>query len=272
MAAERDRKPGSRRGQDLVPRRSPLLIRAFSWYGHRYVRRHFHAVRLCRATPPPKLDDRPLIVFLNHPSWWDPMICLVVARRFFPDRLHYAPMDAAALKQYRFFSKLGFFGVEPGSVRGAISLLRAGRAILSRPRTVLWLTPQGRFADPRERPVSFLPGLGRLASGPGRCALLPLAVEYPFWEERLPEVLLRFGKLVPGGREREQAELIGVLERELEAAQDALAAEALARDQAAFDVILRGKVGVGLLYDAWRAARAALRGERFRRGHGAKEP
>ena len=29
-----------------------------------------------------------------------------------------------------------------------------------------------------------------------RCDFLPLAIEYVFWEERFPEILLRFGELI----------------------------------------------------------------------------
>ena len=56
---------------------------------------------------------------------------------------------------------------------------------------------KGRFADPRERPLAFKPGLAALAARcPNGCTLVPLAIEYPFWNERLPETLLHFGEPV----------------------------------------------------------------------------
>ena len=42
----------------------------------------------------------------------------------------------------------------------------------------------------------------------------------------------------------------------------------MARDPAAFEVMLAGRAGVGGVYDLWRAAKAAVRGERFNRQHG----
>ncbi len=45
----------------------------------------------------------------------DPLICLRLAAELFPDRTHYGPIDAQALGRYRFFEKLGFFGVEAGT-------------------------------------------------------------------------------------------------------------------------------------------------------------
>jgi hypothetical protein len=195
---------------------------------------------------------------------------MIVAMELFPDRSHYAPMDEAALARYRFFSRLGFFGVEPDSMRGAVALLRKGTAILSRPDATLWITPQGRFADPRERPVRLRPGIGHLAQRVGGCNLLPLAIEYPFGEERFPEALLRFGSVTraethdgESGREVTDA-LAGLLER----TQDDLAEAAVARDFSGFDVLLRGRSGIGGVYDAWRRLKAAVAGVDFRPAHG----
>lgn len=253
-----------------IPRRSPLLIRLFGLYVRHYVRRHFHAVRLARETIPSPAADRPLIVYANHCSWWDPLICMVAAMELFPERSHYAPMDEAALARYRFFSRLGFFGVEPDSRRGAVALLRKGTAILSQPSATLWITPQGRFADPRERPVSLKPGMGHLALRVGRCDLLPLAIEYPFGEERFPEALLRFGSVTRAeAYERESGrETTDALAELLERTQDDLAEAAVARDFSGFDVLLRGRSGIGGVYDVWRRLKAAIAGEDFRPAHG----
>jgi 1-acyl-sn-glycerol-3-phosphate acyltransferase len=255
-----------------LPRRSSLLIGLFSFYVRHYVRRHFHAVRVARETLPQCDPDRPLLVYANHGSWWDPLVCLVAAVEVFPDRNHYAPMDEQALARYRFFSRLGFFGVEPDSRRGAVALLRTGAAILAQPGATLWITPQGRFADPRERPVRLKPGIGHLARRVGHCDLLPLAIEYPFGEERFPEALLRFG---PVQRAEDHAEEHGntiteSLAASLEWTQDALAEAAIARELSGFEILLRGRAGVGGVYDLWRRLKAALRGEKFRAAHGSE--
>ena len=257
-----------------LPRISPRLVALFSAYGERYVARSFHAVRLSRADrpDPEALRGRALAVCLNHPSWWDPMICMMLALRLFPERRHYVPIESAALERYRFFSKLGFFGVD-GTLRGTRRFLETGRCILEQPDAVLWTTPQGRFADPRERPVRLLPGLGRLlAHSTAEAQVLPLALEYPFWDERFPEALARFGQPIPlPVQGMDTADWTHVLGRRLQAAQDGLASDALTRDPARFELLNKGKVGVGLTYDLWRRFRAKVRGERFRAGHGIEE-
>jgi 1-acyl-sn-glycerol-3-phosphate acyltransferase len=155
-------------------------VRSFVRYTHYYLRRHFHTVRVAQMNyPAPLSPDRPLIVFLNHPSWWDPLVAICLAFHCFPGRAPYAPIEAKA-----FFARLGFFGVEPGTRRGAVTFLRVGQAVLSQPGTALWVTPGGQFSDPRVRPVTLRSGLAHLTQRIPHGVLFPLAIEYPFWEER----------------------------------------------------------------------------------------
>ncbi len=260
---------------DCVPvsRRTPWLVRGFTRYVRRYLRRHFHAVRLAQGGRPEAPAEGPLVIVLNHPSWWDPLVCTALAG-LFPGREHYAPVEAAALARYRVFGRLGFFGVQPGTTQGAREFLRTGAAVLARPNAALWVTAQGEFTDPRQRPVRLRPGVGHLLRRLDGGVVLPLALEYPFWQERFPEALARFGLPIPIGHGREQSveEWMAQIEAGLTAAQDALAADALSRDPRRFEVLLGGKAGVGGVYDLWRRLRSWLRGERFQAAHAAEDP
>lgn len=259
-----------------IPRRTLWLVRGFEKYTKGYVAKNFHAVRLSRSGYLPGPDETlsgPLLVALNHPSWWDPLIGLVLATRFWPDRAHYAPIEADGLAKYRFLERLGFFGVEPGSARGARAFLRQSLAILSQPGSMVWLTAQGRFVDPRERPVQLKEGVGHLAHRLRAGYVLPMALEYPFWTERTPEALVRFGtplslEASAPGRPVTPAAWTERIAMALQEAQDGLEAEALGRDPATFETVLGGRVGVGGVYDGWRRLKAAIRGERFDGSHG----
>ncbi len=154
--------------------------------------------------------------------------------------------------------RIGIFGIEPGTRGGAAEFLSVGAGILADPRRMLWVTAQGRFSDPRERPIGVRPGVARLLRRVPGAVALPLAVEYPFWTEKSPEALARFG--------RPQREPDG-LEMALTETMDRLAEDALARDPARFATVLEGSAGIGGVYDLGRRARAALRGERFRPEH-----
>jgi 1-acyl-sn-glycerol-3-phosphate acyltransferase len=266
--------PVNGRGADhnpaTPPRRSEFLCRWFAWWARGYLAKHFHAVRLARGTRPGVPADAPLVVVLNHPSWWDPLIGVALSG-LFPGRTHYVPMDARMLDRYRLFKKLGFYGVEQGP-RGAAAFLRTTAAILSRPGATVWITAQGRFADPRVRPPGLRPGVGHLVRWLPQGFVLPLALEYPFWEERLPEALARFGApiSVGTGSDLGASGWVERIEAALAETQDALAADALGRDPAAFTTLLTGKAGVGGTYDRWRRLVAWLRGERFQAGHGSE--
>ncbi|MDZ4797208.1 MAG: lysophospholipid acyltransferase family protein [Bryobacteraceae bacterium] len=252
-----------------LPRIHKRLLTLFSGYVDWYLRRNFHCVRVAASSYTQVAADRPLVVCLNHPSWWDPLVALELAMAYFPTWDHYAPIDAAALRQYRFFRKLGFFGVEPGTASGASTFLRIGEAALARPSTALWVTAQGHFADPRVRPTELRPGTGHLLSRLRNVNVLPVAIEYPFWEERFAEVLVRFGEpvAVDDGASKTPDEWSALVASRLEATQNRLAESAVARDRNAFQVLTMGRVGIGV-YDLWRTVVAALRGHRVHRAHG----
>jgi len=256
-----------------VPSVSPLLLRWFTWYSRRYVRRHFHSVRISRSGLPPA-SKLPLVIYSNHASWWDALACVVLKQEFFPDRTAFAPIDAAMLQRYKMFGRLGFFGVERATRCGAIQFLRTAEAILESPKHLLAVTPQGRFADVRERPVQFEAGLGHLAGRVQHALFVPLAIEYVFWEERLPEILVRFGEPVEVRRDNAAAskprDWTRLFEKNLDAAQYALAGESQRRNPGDFQQLLRGGAGQGGVYDWWRMFSAKLRGERFHREHGTK--
>lgn len=252
-----------------LPRRSPRFFRGFRRYANRYIRRHFHAMRIDRDGPLPALPSQAVVVVLNHASWWDPLTALSLTETFPKDRIHYAPIDALGLKQYRILEWVGFFGVEAGTTRGSLAFLRKAEAILGRSESVLWITAQGRFTDVRERPTRFKEGLGHLLRRVSDASVVPLAIEYPFWNDRLPEVLARFGPIIPidDGRARPPAEWTRLAEGALEETQDRLAETARARDPAAFDPWIQGASGVGGFYDLGRRLMARARGESFSAEH-----
>jgi hypothetical protein len=135
---------------------------------------------------------------------------------------------------------------------------------------IFWITAQGEFTDPRVRPFAMRPGVGHAVAAMDRGLVVPFAVEYPFWGERCPEALVAFGQPLRIGEApgRSPEEWTAVLERHLEAAQDRLAAAAVARAPTAFTTLIGGRVGVGLVYDAVRRIGAWIRGERFDASHG----
>ena len=244
---------------------------AFGWYLRWYFYRQFDAVRLSRTGLPPDVAGRPVIIYSNHPSWWDPALYILLCTLLFPDRRGYGPMDAKALGKYGLFERMGVFGIALDSPRGAARFLSTSLGILSDAASILWITAEGEFTDPRRRPIQLRPGLAHLARRVPGAIILPLAVEYTFWNESKPEALVRFGAPIQGGGTRSVPEWTAHLEGELTRTMDALGAESTQRDPRLFQPLLRGVVGVGGIYDLWRRSRALASGRRFDPRHEQRE-
>ena len=250
---------------DPVALRSPARCRFFGAVMRREVRRHFRALRLLRPGVPDLPDGAPLVVYANHPSWWDPAVFMALASTIFRDRESYGVMEAEALDRYAFMKRIGLFGVEPDSRAGAARLLRVGAHVLAGPGRMIWLTAQGRFADARARPLGLKAGLAHLmARTPGAVAL-PLALEYTYWTEKTPEALAAFG--APSRGLGDAGTWRAGLEHNLAATMDTLAAAGMARDPASFDRVIGGTAGVGGVYGTWQRLRALAAGRAYRPDH-----
>lgn len=261
------------RGDDRLPVWSPHIVSWFRWYCRRYYfPPHFHALRILRSGLQSELNPAgPLVVVTNHPSWWDPVISALLSGRY-SERRVFAPIDAKALETYRFFKKLGFFGVEQGTARGAVTFLRVAGRVLREPDAILWVTAQGRFTDPRQRPVRLMPGLGHaLARIDGSATVLPIALEYPFWDEKSPEALVHFGEpvRVEPGLGLDGGGWTDLLSARLESAMEQLAQAAMQRDPALFETMQTGKTGVGGMYDRIRRLTAWMGLRKFDGSHAA---
>lgn len=249
----------------LPSRYSPRVTRGFSIVVRRMFRKQFASVRLVKGSREAleSLDRRlgPAIIAMNHSSWWDPLVCVLLANLLTPSRTHVAPMDIDQLRRFRFMRKLGIFGVSPDDPR---SLPRMSRHVLDRfkreDRCTLWITPQGEFRDVRDE-IALRPGVAAIASR--ACAereipVLSLAIEYGFWEDKRPEAFLRVQRVrapqLPGAAKRTE-----VVEAWNEAITEAmrenqcrLAQIVMERDARPFDLLLGGNAGANHpLYDLW---------------------
>lgn len=266
-------KPGGPGGEDPLALYSRRRIAFFDLVFTRFARRHMRALRLARDARPAPPPGVPLVVYASHASWWDGVAFMLLSRRLFPGRPMVIPMEAAALARYGFMRRIGVFGVERDSPRGAVAFLRTAGGVLARPEAMLWMNAPGRFADVRERPVPIAPGLVRLAELAPDAAFLPLALEYPFWTERRAEMLAGFGPPLSGAalRAMPRAERAAALAGALAAAMDRLAAHAVSRDPARFVMVQQGGEGMGGIYDLWRRARAWTTGRRFDPRHESRD-
>jgi 1-acyl-sn-glycerol-3-phosphate acyltransferase len=225
---------------------------------------------VAKGTQPKLRDDQAVICYANHPGWWDPLMAMLMHQLFLNGRSAYAPIDQRALTQYPMFRRLGFYGIDLASLRGAKQFLSVTRALLRSPTTAIWMTPGGKFTDVRTR-TAFEPGLAHVAAAVPRVTLLPVAVEYAFWDERTPEALIEFGSPVFSEREqRSKGSWQQELEDRLAASQSSLACKVIDRKADQFEVVLDGSAGIGGWYDLLRRFRARLTGAEFDPRHGGR--
>ncbi|GAA5504774.1 lysophospholipid acyltransferase family protein [Novipirellula caenicola] len=258
----------------MRPDVSGWLSRGFHRFLTPYLRRNFHSIAMMRdslahaAVP----EGEPLILCANHPSWWDPLTAQFLNQHLFPTRQFFAPIDAAALEQYRVFAKLGFYGVKLHSSEGAAAFLKQSRAILHSGDAALWLTPEGRFADVRDHSAVLMPGMAHLCARMQSGYVLPIAIEYVFWEERLPECLFRVGEpfRIADHPQASKMDWQTRLTERMRENQSVLSERVIARDSQAFENILSGARGAGFVYDSMRRIKALVTGRRFKASHGNK--
>ena len=166
------------------------------WYVTRYMfPSHFHNIFMGEDSLAAIQQHKgPLVILVNHPTWWDPLICLHIAHALLPHRKHFAAIDKKMLDRYKVFKQLGFFGVESHSFSGARNFLEVGDQLLSQNDATIWITPQGVMTDNRAE-IKFLPGVSTFLNHQQNISCVTLGIEYAYWFESTQEVLTQFGSL-----------------------------------------------------------------------------
>ncbi|MFK8115549.1 MAG: lysophospholipid acyltransferase family protein [Rubripirellula sp.] len=246
---------------------SPFLYRGFRDYSRRLLRKRFRALRVAQESFPHVADGEPLLIYTNHPSWWDPLVAVTLNESLFNTRQFRAPIDAEALKKYAILGRLGFFPIERESSQGTRGFLTAMQTLLSQP-TAIYITPQGKFVDVRDQ-QPFEPGLAHVVSRMKIGTVLPMAIEYTYWDESTPEILVQFGSPidVTVETERSKEDWNRFLEATLASTQASLAAKGISRSADGFNTIVGGRVGEGGLYDFARRVKSMVSGRKFDPSH-----
>lgn len=254
----------------IPPRESPRFRAWFEgWCRKRLIGKKFSAMRVEResATLLRSLAgfQGPLIIAANHIGWWDPLTMLTLHRVFLPDRSMRAPMDADQLERFGLFRRLGVFGIDPDDPASLNKMRSEMEAYFTKAdRPTLWITPQGRFADVRE-PVVVRPGVSKLAASTAGARVVSVSVEYCFWTDPKPEILVAAREVCPTANSTTmwQRAITGAMQ----AGAADLAALAIVRDVSRFEPIVskEGKQG-GFGYDLWLRLRGKGGGIAAHRG------
>jgi 1-acyl-sn-glycerol-3-phosphate acyltransferase len=235
---------------------TPRFVRFFAWYVRRMIRSKFHAVRIAAGTREVltslEASPTPVLVVLNHSSWWDPLVSLLVAQALCPSRFGCAPMDANELAKFGMLRKLGIFGIDPSDPASLPALVNyALERFAHDVKPTIWITPQGRFMDVREK-IVLRPGAAAIAARTQTIACVSVAIEYGFWIDQKPEIFIRLERIAKP-QQPTTAHWHAAMTTAMQTNADALARSVQARDSAAFEPLMGGEAqsSVQPVMDLW---------------------
>lgn len=216
------------------------------------VMRQFNRVWFKIEGPLPHPADGPAICYLNHSSFWDGYVALLLHRMVFRRSFKgYLMMDEAQLKRYQFFRWLGVFSIDLSSSTAAARSTRYIAAKLAERRDrYLWIFPQGKLLPNDQRPLRLYPGLGRIVRGAGGATLWPVALRYEFRNEQRPELFIRAGPAHTALPNESERTITTETQRRLTAVADSLRDDIVAENLAGYRVLLHGLPGINRIGDA----------------------
>ncbi|MBO9540594.1 lysophospholipid acyltransferase family protein [bacterium] len=233
----------------------PGVEAAFLRYLDWAVPRRFYDVRVAGAERLANWDPAvPTLVIANHSNWWDGFMAMLVTHRLMDRRFH-VMMEERHLRRYRFFTRLGAFGVDRAHPRSARASLVHAAELMAQPSTALWIFPQGRLRPNDVRPLAFETGAARLALRLERVRICPVAMRYEFLHEEKPQALILIGEpylLSEGAREAGPRALSARMEAEVSALLDELNGAIRQETLDAFLPLVSGPMSFNRRLDAWR--------------------
>jgi hypothetical protein len=238
------------------------LVRSALWS-------HFARVWLRFDRPIPAPAERPLIFYMNHPSWWDGYLAIVLNRMVLRDRFQsFCMMDECELRRYRFFTWLGAFSVDRRDARSAMrSVAYISRLLAERPGRALAIFPQGEITPNDRRPIQMFSGMAHVARRAGGATLWPVALRYEFRGEQRPEAFIRAGPTHYLAADSDARSATAEAGARLTATCDALRDDVNSGRLDGYQVLLSGRPGPDKLWDAARGLLPGRLGARSRRNN-----
>ncbi len=226
----------------------------------------FDRVWLHIAGPVPHPSEGPVIVYMNHPGWWDGYMAFLLDKIVLNERFQsYIMMEEKQLRIYRFFTWCGAFSVDrrrPGEAERSIAYI--SRLLRERRDRMLWILPQGRIVPNDRRPLKVYPGIARIAKQAGDVLFWPVALRYEFRGEQRPEAFIRVGPPHTSDLTAPEEAIVADVQARLTAAVDALRDEVNEERLEAYRVLLRGKRDISRLWAdvvaVWRQSMQRLPG------------
>jgi len=198
---------------DFIPaNESPLFIKSFRYYVWLLFKRRFTAVWLKQDYHPN--NNAKTIYYLNHHSWWDGLIPLLLNEFRFRQQAR-ALMEDEQMREHPFFSKIGAFSIKRSDKKSAIRSLRYAIRSFERPNASLFIYPEGRIT-PAGTAMDFEKGLAWLSRQLPAVDLVPVGIHMHTIRHDKPELHLHVGEPVLTKKGLSDSKQLRVFEQRLE--------------------------------------------------------
>lgn len=135
------------------------------------------------------------IYYLNHTSWWDGLIPLLLNQKCFRQQAR-AMMEDKQMREHGFFKRIGAFSVSLENPKSAIRSLRYAVESMKRPNASLFIYPEGEIRPFSLDKPEFKSGLSWIVSKYSRPDVVPVAIYFTTAKSSKPALYLQVGEPV----------------------------------------------------------------------------
>ena len=139
----------------------------------------------------------PTIIFAPHCNWWDGIVLYNTTHRIYHKEIR---LMVEELNRFPLLRRGGAFSVNKKSAQTAMKALNYSVDVIGNLKNILCIFPQGIIRPPHFRPYVFQTGLTYIAQKAvkkyGKVNLIPVSIEYCFFRDNRPEVVVDFGERI----------------------------------------------------------------------------
>ena len=121
---------------------------------------HFRKTRIISSVSIP--ENRSVLLFQNHFSWWDGYWSYLLSRKIFRRKFHVMMLEEQ-LRKHLFLNSCGVFSIQKNN-RDALNSLQYVSGILTDPINLVTIYPTGELQTQHQSNLHFLQGIGRIIS------------------------------------------------------------------------------------------------------------
>jgi len=108
-------------------------------------------------------EDRSVLLFQNHFSWWDGYWSYELSRKIFKRKFHVMMLEEQ-LRKHMFLNRCGVFSIKKNN-RDFLDSLQYASGILSNPKNLVAIYPTGELLTQHQQIVQFQKGIDRIIAG-----------------------------------------------------------------------------------------------------------